>query len=363
MSTAAPGPITGFSSTNSPYIADSTDTADITVALKSLYYGSGGTASNTTGIYGMLYWLQNAPTITSLTTTSNIAVNGGSVTSTASTMNIGQTATSATTINIGTALTATSTTKTINIGTGSATGSTTNINIGPASTSLNSNIYLNGKPTLYALSNLSTPISGTIEYDGTVFYGTPKVNNTTYGRGIIPTTSIYSGTIGTVSTTTSSGTATNDYSILGKSIYLAASTTYFVELYVAMTHAITVSSGTGTITMYLKGPANTGYQVNGTNSLSASSFTGMTPTVDYYNGIGAATKQIITSSSSVSTKYDVLQWSGFISVGSTAGLFTPTLTLYAASGGGVSTTTATVQSGTYCKITPLGSTVNVGGWA
>jgi hypothetical protein len=65
-----------------------------------------------------------------LVTPGNLAVNGGNITTSATTLTIGNTATTAQTLNLGTAATAASTIKALNIGTGGAAGSTTNINIG-----------------------------------------------------------------------------------------------------------------------------------------------------------------------------------------------------------------------------------------
>jgi hypothetical protein len=136
MSTAASSPITGFSSTNAPYIADAGDTADITIALKSLYYGTGATASNTTGIYGMLYWLQNAPTFAgTITVNGDVSIGGGDLVSSTTTFNLINT--TATTLNVGGAATtlniggaAGATTTTIAGGTNSGTSTTKTIQIG-----------------------------------------------------------------------------------------------------------------------------------------------------------------------------------------------------------------------------------------
>lgn len=216
-----------------------------------------------------------------------------------------------------------------------------------------------------ANTSAPTPVAGGLDYDGSVFYGTPKLNSSTYGRGLIPTTNILTlSTVNTQSTIQSTtGATTNDYAVFGKSIYLAVGQTYFVEMYIAMTHAITMSSGTGTITFYLKGPANTGVEMNLEYAFGSASFTGMSTTTDFVNSLGL-TKQIVTSSVTVSTKYDVLKLSGLLFI-NTSGLFSPTLTLYAGSGASTTTTTVSVQPGSYCKVTPLGSSipVNIGGWA
>lgn len=70
-----------------------------------------------------------------ITTPGDIAVNGGDITTTSSTLNIGNVASDAQTANIITAVTKSGATKTINLGTGGATGSTTSINVGSSVTS------------------------------------------------------------------------------------------------------------------------------------------------------------------------------------------------------------------------------------
>lgn len=73
------------------YIPDLTDTSDITVALKQLYYGTtGGTLSTTTGIYGALYTLYTGnPTLAgNVTITGTLTVNGSTTTINSTTLNV-----------------------------------------------------------------------------------------------------------------------------------------------------------------------------------------------------------------------------------------------------------------------------------
>jgi hypothetical protein len=176
MTTAAYSPITGFATTNAPYIADSGDLADITVALKSLYYGPGQTASNTAGIYGMLYWLQNSPTFAG-----SIAVNGSAITSTTTTFNLLNT--TVTTLNIGGFATATTIGKTGSNNTLNGTWTTTTQSIGDSQSvvatdsfvltqigeSLGASLFGWGQDGSYTLNASQAAVTGLFSKTGTVF--------------------------------------------------------------------------------------------------------------------------------------------------------------------------------------------------
>lgn len=80
--------ITGV--TGAPNMPDLTETADIQVALKYLYFGSGGVASNSAGIYGALQRLYvGDPTLAgNVTITGNLTVNGTTTTINSTTINV-----------------------------------------------------------------------------------------------------------------------------------------------------------------------------------------------------------------------------------------------------------------------------------
>jgi hypothetical protein len=224
--------------------------------------------------------------------------------------------------------------------------------------------------------NLPTLIPGTIEYDGTVFYGTPKVNSSTFGRGLIPTTNIFmsnSDYTPTSVSSTSSGSISTDYYVFGnKGLYLAASTQYFVEMYIKVFHSVvagSVGSTSASVTFSLKGPNSASYFFDAVSQVDMASFsTSATPTFEFISGLGASKiiKSVTTSTSD--TGYSILKWSGFIVTGTSAGKFGPAITLAISnsSSGAASTASATVSSNSWCKVTPVavsGSDVNIGGWA
>ena len=98
-------------------------------------------------------------TISSTTATfaTDVAVNGGDLTTSASTFNIGNTATTTHTTNLITAATASGATKTINVGTGGVSGSTTVINIGTSVSGSTSTVNINGDLTISGASIGTSP--------------------------------------------------------------------------------------------------------------------------------------------------------------------------------------------------------------
>lgn len=166
------------------YIPDLGDAANIQTALKQLYYGTtAGTLSQTVGVYGALYTLYSGnPTlagnvaitgtlgVTSNTTlTGDLAVNGGDITTTATTFNIVDA--TATTLNIGGAAT------TLNIG--ATTGTTTFANSiktrsGTATAGTAPLYFGTTTPTL-----LTTAVAGAMEFNGTSLFFTPSTTRKT----------------------------------------------------------------------------------------------------------------------------------------------------------------------------------------
>lgn len=247
-------------------------------------------------------------------------------------------------------------------------------------TSLNGSTYLGTGTTVLAPlvftagTNLTTPVAGAFEYDGSIIYATPKVNNSTAGRGLLPAQNILaldSTYTQSVSSTGSSQTA--EYYALGnKTIYLATSQYYLVEMKIMVASTVTVGAagGTGTFAFYLRGPSNTSWTVTGDSTVNTAWTTGSQPISEFYSNAGAstATKTLHSFSSSGNTqnRYIILQWSGIIKT-TANGLFGPTVYMTAISSGGLTTTSSVVvQTGSFCKVTPLGSSasaINIGGWS
>jgi hypothetical protein len=218
-------------------------------------------------------------------------------------------------------------------------------------------------------TNLSTIVAGAMEYDGNLFYATPKVNNTTAGRGLLTTQNVlFLASNNTQSVSVSSGTAgPTEYYALNKSLYLAASQRYFVEMSIRVAHTITIAgSGSSTISFGMKGPNTTTYMMDTQSQVDMATLaTAGTPSFEYLSGLGAS-KTIKSSVTSSDSGYSIFKWSGIVDVGTTAGNFGPALTLTSVNSGSSTVTEVVVQAGSYCKVTPLGpysSEVNIGGWA
>lgn len=221
---------------------------------------------------------------------------------------------------------------------------------------------------LTAGTNLTTPEPGAFEYDGNLIYATPKVNNTTAGRGLIPAQNILTLVANnTQSVSSASSTITQDFYALNKSIYLAASQAYFVDMSIRVYHNLTYGgSGSGSITFLLKGPTNVSFQFDTQSQVDMATLaTAGTPTFEYLSGLGVS-KTIKSGLGASDTGYSIFKWSGIVYVGTTAGNFGPAFTLSATGSGSTYTTQMVVQSGSYCKVIPLGpysSEINIGGWA
>jgi hypothetical protein len=217
-------------------------------------------------------------------------------------------------------------------------------------------------------TNLTNPIAGAIEYDGTLIYATPKVNNTTAGRGLVPAQNVLMINTTYVQSVSSSGSTitTEFYALNGKSIYLAANQNYFVELSIRVLHNITIGGGgLGSLIFGLKAPTNTGFFMDTQSQIDLASIgTVAVPDFAFITGLGAT--KTLKSSSSSDNGYAILKWSGIVQTGASAGNFGPTVTIASTASSGTTTTQMTVQTNSYCMVTPIGSSaseVNIGGWA
>jgi hypothetical protein len=315
----------------------------------------------------------------------DIAVNGGDITSTASTLNIGQPSSTTTTVtlNLGPATPSSGVTKTINIGTNASTGSTNIVNIGPASGTLTSTINLNGKPKLYNQGLLSTIEAGILEYDGNIFYATPKVNNTTYGRGLVTTPYVFIESADLTLTQSSAvstglgGTSTDSdtSTIFGKQIYLAANSTYLVDALIMLSHNVqTTTFGSGTVTSSATFGFNTpsGSTVNFdilSNIDIATLNTSGTPASQIYNSGVISIKSVTAPTDD--TGFSIFRIRGTIRTSATAGLFGPVANTAVSVFNDTpaennAQSQCTTKANSYLIVTPAGGTtadVAIGGWA
>ena len=367
MANSITSPSTSFGAS---YIPDLTESANIQDALKYLYFGSTGSANTSNGIYGALYTLYTGtPTLTGpVTVTGDIAVNGGDITSSASTFNI---VTSSTAVTIG-----------------ASTGTTSIGNSLRLATNSSSLIPVKfGLPGTPGTANLaSTILDGSVEYDGNVFYATPKVNNTTAGRGLIQTPYVYvissdtlTGSSQAISNGSGSGTTTDSDAnpVFGKYIYLAASSTYFVEANIMVYHRTsrTYIGGSvfGGINLQFSVPSGATMSfdlsaiIDQTSSLATAPASAPIPYIYSSGTIDIKPSNTATND----TGYSMFRVKGILRTSTTAGNFGPTFNTNATATNDVDSINrmlveGTVLANSFIKVTPLGGTtsaVNIGGWA
>ena len=263
-----------------------TDTANVETAFNA-YHDS--IASTTTGVAV----LNRANTFTA-----NIAINNGTSTALTTT---GTTAalfnTGATTLNVGGAATT--------LSLGAATGTTTvnnTLTLAAGTTSKAPLDFTSG-------TNTTNPVAGAFEYDGNLFYATPKVNNTTAGRGLLPAQNIFRLFSNNTQSVSSAGaTITTDFYAFGKSIYLAASQAYYVDMCIRVYHNLTYTgSGSGSITFLLKAPTNSSFEIDTQNQIDMATLaTAGTPTFEFLSGLGVS-KAIKTGLGSSDTGYSIFK--------------------------------------------------------
>lgn len=235
--------------------------------------------------------------------------------------------------------------------------------------------------TVTSGTNLTNIVAGTLEYDGNVFYATPKVNNTSYGRGLVTTPYVFIESANTtltqssaLSTGSGGGTSTDsDTSIIFGSQYLAASSTYMIDSLIMVYHNLQTQGATGTITA----SATLGFTVPSSSTVSfdviktidlATLTTSGTPSSEIYN---SGTITIKSVSASDDTGYSIFRVRGVIRTSTTAGLFNPvinTAVVVSNDLAGVNSATAqcTLQANSYITVTPISGTVgdiNIGGWS
>jgi hypothetical protein len=195
-------------------------------------------------------------------------------------------------------------------------------------------------------TNLTTPISGAVEYDGKVLYVTPQGTQ----RGVVPGAQFFR-----LDSALAGANVNTVQNIFGVGVTLSASTVYAFEIVAVLSKTAGTTShnfqigfgGTATLNNIfwesLSGAFSTAATLSATNMAYATS--------------AAATT---IGSGNTATLYAHLRVAGTVSVNA-GGTFTPQYTLSAAPGGAYST-----QAGSYVLIYPIGASganVNVGTWA
>lgn len=192
--------------------------------------------------------------------------------------------------------------------------------------------------------------SGTIEYDGVVFYGTPQSTE----RGIIPGAQYYR-----LNSTLAGARVLTAQNVLGVGCSLSASTVYaFTAVYVLVKTSGTTSHN---VQLLFGGTATTnniGYSFVRTSSTSSLT------DVSAFNALGgfiqAATATTVVSAWTNANAYFVFRLQGTVSVNA-AGTFVPQYILSADPGGAYTT-----QIGSFFSIYPVGvsgGNTSVGTWA
>jgi len=348
-----------------------------TTPISTLSYSATPTTSNNlvlTGTNGLITagtggFSTSGPISSGSITGSSITVGSGSVT--AQTINLNQGSTPAINIKAGSAsfsttLQATSSlaaANTVNLPTGNGTLALT------ASPTFTGTVYLpTGTATAAPLDFnsgilLSTPVSGAVEYDGKVFYGT----NAT-GRGYIPTEHFISSN--TIHTLAGSATITQPlfYSdnagvggTTGATLPVQGGTTYFFECMLYLT-GMSTTSGNLLFDLLNSLPSST---TAGTASIGSIAYftTGYdVTTVTTGGAAGASFNTTAKSAGSISTANTGTSYAALISGTvrvSTSGLIVPSIQLVNAA------TTPIVQPNTWFRIRAIGTdTVNyVGPWS
>ena len=214
-------------------------------------------------------------------------------------------------------------------------------------------------------TNLTTPVAGVKEYDGTVFYGIPSIatatnSSTVTGRGRIPAVQTYyinsDYTVASGTSTTSTGSIMG-----GKSFWLEANKVYEVEYYLS-TKLVIGSGGSSanshnliiTLPTSAVGTINVQYQSALTSQTAvATSFNWLTVTA-------TTTSTINSSIAQGTTTYYRYVIKGTVKTGATAGYLLNQLAVTTISG---MTHVITTMAGSYSKLTALGASgadINVG---
>jgi hypothetical protein len=191
---------------------------------------------------------------------------------------------------------------------------------------------------------LSTPVNGSIEYDGTLFYGTPiSAKRMALGASI---SYVLTGDY----TISSPGNVTINtaYSMFGQSITVAANTTYDFYIYGALAVGTT---STNVLFNFLQTSATISYiqYTAWNNLLGIGTGVGGAVSAYAYNTNPAIGVGTIQGASTTATKWSILQ--GIIGV-ATGGTITPQIGLSALN-------TLIVSKGSYMRFTPISTNVGI----
>lgn len=285
---------------------------------------------------------------TTNTFTGDIGVNGGDITTTATTFNLIDT--NATTLNLGRAATS--------IVMGATTGTTAVRN--DLALSAGKLLIFEGATNDAAETRLTVEDPTT---DRTITL--PDLDGTVL---LVPSTLVIATDV-TDSISGTSGT-TKTSAALGKYLTLAANTTYKVDFSIRVYHN-TVITGTGSaleqfrFTLPSGGTVKTdiNYRLDYANATEDFAST-ETSTYKEISSSSTSILQIISSSSS-EVGYSVIRGTGIIRVGASSGSFGPSIYLSTTASGSTVSASFTVAADSYCVVERIGTTgeINPGGWA
>lgn len=203
-------------------------------------------------------------------------------------------------------------------------------------------------------ANVSAPLGGSIEYDGTVFYGTP----TAVQRGVIPAEHFIVLANDYTATDTASAQKIFNSPLAGQ-ITLAASTTYFFEGQYIVRRSLGTNAHTFGVLFATGGTLTSiAYTAEVSNQTSAGV---ITPSVQAVSKIFSAAITEATLTASSSTQYEdiTVYVRGTVRTNS-GGTFIPQMKYSTAPGG-----SPTVLANSFFRIAPVGtsSVASVGNWS
>ena len=212
-----------------------------------------------------------------------------------------------------------------------------------------------GSATLPAIlltsgTNMTTPSAGSMEYDGTVMYGTPSASN----RGVLNTSHlIVLASNNTISDTTTAQAVFNVGTAGAGAITLPGSTSYIMEAVYYITRAVGTNSHTLSTLFALGGSLTSITYVAETTSTTGN----VLGAVSRIYGT-AATALAVTAASVSATENITVTIRGIVRT-NTGGTFTPQIKYDVAPGGA-----PTVLANSWFRLTPIGNNAvtYVGNW-
>ena len=200
-------------------------------------------------------------------------------------------------------------------------------------------------------TNLTTPITGSVEYDGKVFYGTPLDAE----RGIITCQQWYS--LDSNRSLTFNTTAAQP--VFSVSPNLSANTRYYYRLKFIVSR--TTGTNTTSLTLGWNGTATlTRISQTVQSKTGALNVVGTENMVEHIITTNFSTQLAITNTSNAPSQHTVIV-TGFINIGANGGTVQPTFTWEGATAAGA----VTVYTGSNFQLWPVGSTganTQIGNW-